>query len=182
MIDNMAYNRAYDIAERAHAGVKRTGSDEWYITHPVAVAQMLINYGRPLHEVILGLLHDVIEDAKPELRDGFIREIEVAFGYQVLSDLKYVTKISRKEDGNRLTRVKIDIYHYVSGPAASHNVKIADVLHNLSDVDTLDPGFAKKYVMEKHMLISEFEKNGKADKEMLGDVRRLIDSLLGRFK
>lgn len=183
MNEQVFINRALHIAERAHFGQVRTGSGIPYITHPMAVAQILLDYDRTDSEVIAGILHDVIEDTEDAVKKAeFTAEILQVFGDEILQIVKGVTKISRKEDGNRKVRVTIDTYHYAMGSAKSHNVKIADTMHNLSDIHSLDREFAKKYLIEKDWLISEFEKSGKADAQMLMDVRTIINNLKDRFK
>jgi guanosine-3',5'-bis(diphosphate) 3'-pyrophosphohydrolase len=51
--------RAYAAAEKAHAGQKRD-SGEPYITHPVAVAQILADLGMGPKTIVAGLLHDTV--------------------------------------------------------------------------------------------------------------------------
>lgn len=182
IFQEVEYNKALVLASRVHKGQVRAGTSEPYIVHPMAVAQILMHYGCDHSEVIAGLLHDTIEDTKdPKKKADLIQEILTNFGFLVLQLVKGVTKISTHEDGNRIARTKIDIFYYVSRPEGCHNIKIADVMHNLSRIDSLDRGFAKTYLFEKHLLISEFEKNGKADPEMLKDVRALIDKLRIEF-
>ena len=53
--------RAYTVAERAHEGQKRK-SGEPYITHPLAVAQILADLGIGSKTVAAALLHDTVED------------------------------------------------------------------------------------------------------------------------
>ena len=53
--------RAYAIADRAHSGQKRQ-SGEPYITHPLAVAQILADLGLGPKAVAAALLHDTVED------------------------------------------------------------------------------------------------------------------------
>lgn len=184
MVNEIAYNKAKLLAERVHLLQTRAGTGIPYVTHPIAVSEILIRYGRPEEEVIAGILHDVVEDldgTEEEVED-LKREIARDFGDAVLSIVRGATKISKKEDGNRLTRVKIDIYHYVMGSASVHNVKIADTMHNLSDLSVLDRSFAKKYLREKEWLVAEFAKNGKADKQMLADLQAQIEVLKTQFQ
>src|SRR6478735_2825716 len=74
--------RAYAVAERAHSGQKRR-SGEPYITHPVAVAQI----------IAAALLHDTVEDTEytlDELRDQFGDEIAMLVdGVTKLDKVKY---------------------------------------------------------------------------------------------
>ena len=53
--------RAYDVAETAHAGQYRKSGDP-YITHPLAVATILANLGMDTTTLVAALLHDTIED------------------------------------------------------------------------------------------------------------------------
>src|SRR5690242_17880976 len=69
--------RAYSVAERAHRGQKRR-SGEPYITHPVAVAQIIADLGIGAKTIAAALLHDTVEDTEytlDELRDQFGDEI-----------------------------------------------------------------------------------------------------------
>ena len=53
--------RAYQTAARAHASQKRQ-SGEPYITHPLAVAQIIAELKLDVSSVCAGLLHDCVED------------------------------------------------------------------------------------------------------------------------
>ena len=53
--------RAYDVAEAAHAGQKRKSGDP-YITHPLAVATILAGLGMDTTTLVAALLHDTVED------------------------------------------------------------------------------------------------------------------------
>ena len=57
---------AYEFAREAHSGQMRQSGDP-YITHPVAVAEILIDLGLDTDSIIGGLLHDVVEDTPVEL-------------------------------------------------------------------------------------------------------------------
>ena len=58
---NSDLERAYVAAEKAHSGQLRK-SGEPYITHPVAVAQILTELGMDLPTIMAALLHDTVED------------------------------------------------------------------------------------------------------------------------
>src|SRR5688500_20175918 len=53
--------RAYDVAESAHANHKRKSGDP-YITHPLAVATILAGLGMDTTTLVAALLHDTVED------------------------------------------------------------------------------------------------------------------------
>ncbi len=65
--------RAYELANRAHMGVKRK-SGEPYILHPLEVALLLADMRIDADGIVAALLHDVVEDTTyslDELRDQF---------------------------------------------------------------------------------------------------------------
>lgn len=181
------YAKAYDIAAKVHATQYRTNTSIPYITHPVAVANILLKYDRPKEEVILGLLHDTREDLKVDnsmyLYKAIMNldeEIRQSFGDDMVTDLVSVSKASRPEDGNRAKRVSIDIFHYSLGSGRAHNVKIADMMHNLTS-EVFDKKFMSKYVREKDLVLKAFKEAGRADVTMMNDLRVLIDDLLTRY-
>jgi len=53
--------RAFVVAEKAHTGQLRKSGDA-YITHPVAVANILAELGLTSEAIIAALLHDTVED------------------------------------------------------------------------------------------------------------------------
>ena len=53
--------RAFVAAENAHRGQLRKSGDP-YITHPVAVAGILVDFGLDPATIAAALLHDTVED------------------------------------------------------------------------------------------------------------------------
>src|SRR3954469_2944218 len=60
--------RAYTVAEQAHRGQKRR-SGEPYITHPVAVAQIIADLGIGAKTIAAALLHDTVKDTESTLAE-----------------------------------------------------------------------------------------------------------------
>ena len=53
--------KAYEFAEKAHAGQKRSSGEDYFI-HPCAVVEILADYGFDSSTLIAAFLHDVLED------------------------------------------------------------------------------------------------------------------------
>ena len=70
--------KAFLFAQKAHEGQKRASGEE-YFTHPVAVAQILVDLGMDYYTVAAAFLHDVIEDTP--VSEGDIKE---EFGEEIL--------------------------------------------------------------------------------------------------
>lgn len=79
---------ALDLAYKAHRDQKRK-SGEPYITHPIAVAELLYNIGLDAPTIIAGILHDLPEDTHVD-----INQIQRKFGREVAHLVNGVTKLS----------------------------------------------------------------------------------------
>lgn len=80
---------AYELASKCHEGQKRD-SGEPYITHPVAVAFILLELGMDTDTICAALLHDVVEDTSCSLED-----IKKQFGQDVSMLVDGVTKLGK---------------------------------------------------------------------------------------
>ena len=80
--------RAIELAEKAHAGQTRA-SGEPYISHTVAVAEILAGLRLDSETLIAAILHDTVEDTALTLE-----EIEAAFGAGVARLVNGVTKMN----------------------------------------------------------------------------------------
>ncbi len=80
---------AYELASKCHEGQKRD-SGEPYITHPVAVAFILLELGMDTDTICAALLHDVVEDTSYSLED-----IKKKFGQDVAMLVDGVTKLGK---------------------------------------------------------------------------------------
>lgn len=80
---------AYEVANKYHIGQKRD-SGEPYITHPVAVAFILLELGMDTDTICAALLHDVVEDTNCTLED-----IKKQFGQDVAMLVDGVTKLGK---------------------------------------------------------------------------------------
>lgn len=81
---------AFLLADMAHGGQKRA-SGEPYITHAMAVAEILVDLRLDPEAIIAAILHDVVEDS--EVTVDSIRE---RFGDSVAKLVDGVTKLDRK--------------------------------------------------------------------------------------
>lgn len=137
--------RAIQFATQAHKGQFRKYTGEPYITHPLAVMEIV--RGVPGHTeemLVAAVLHDVVEDT-----DVSLMEIQEEFG-NVVSDLVlHLTDISTPEDGNRLKRKRKDAEWYAQGSAQAQTIKVADFIDNTRDIAQNDPRFWETYKMEK---------------------------------
>ncbi|MFL7870657.1 MAG: bifunctional (p)ppGpp synthetase/guanosine-3',5'-bis(diphosphate) 3'-pyrophosphohydrolase [Anaerolineales bacterium] len=88
LADRELVQRAYRVAEEAHREQKRN-SGEPYISHCLAVANILADLRVPPEVIAAGLLHDTVEDTEVTLED-----IRRDFGDVVASLVDGVTKLT----------------------------------------------------------------------------------------
>ena len=118
----MNLERAIEIAVSAHKGVKDKGGNP-YILHPLRVMLSLNSE----EEKIVGVLHDVVEDAEDWT---FEKLQDEGFSTQILEGLQSVTKTSEDENYDEFVQRAL-------ANAIGRQVKIADIKDNL-DVTRLD--------------------------------------------
>ncbi len=124
-VDLSVIERAYTAAERAHDGQKRR-SGEPYITHPVAVAQILADLGIGTKTIAAALLHDTVEDTEytlDALRADFGDEIAMLVdGVTKLDKVKYGDSTQAETVRKMIVAMSKDIRVLI--------IKLADRLHN----------------------------------------------------
>jgi GTP pyrophosphokinase len=124
-VDLSIIERAYTVAERAHEGQLRR-SGEPYISHPVAVAQILADLGIGTKTVSAALLHDTVEDTEytlDQLRADFGDEIAMLVdGVTKLDKVKYGDSTQAETVRKMIVAMSKDIRVLI--------IKLADRLHN----------------------------------------------------
>ncbi len=140
---------AYSFAECAHRGVLRR-SGEPYITHPVAVTELLAEMQLDADALIAGLLHDTVEDTEVTLA-----EIEARFGVAVRSIVEGETKISKLKiskldavyEDEQAENLRQMLLAMVSDVRIII-VKLADRLHNMRTLKFMPPEKQKRIARE----------------------------------
>lgn len=167
-------DNAIDFATKAHAGQKRM-SGEPYIIHPLAVANMLIEWGMDIDSVLAGVLHDTVEDSEITLE-----QIESLFGQNVAFLVDGVTKVSQARSGmqdlaNYLPQTKDNLSKLLIAVGQDVRViiiKLADRLHNLSTLQYLPKDKQVKIARESLEVFGPM-----ADRLAMGRVRIQIEEL-----
>ena len=122
---NSDLERAFNAADKAHSGQLRK-SGEPYITHPVAVAQILIELGMDLPTVMAALLHDTVEDTSYS-----IEHIKNEFGDEVTALVDGVTKLDKLTYGPTAEAETLrKMVVAMSRDIRVLVIKLADRLHN----------------------------------------------------
>ena len=134
MSDEERYEKALSFATQKHKGQYRVGGAE-YITHPMAVAEIVRQNGYGIDVRIAALFHDLLEDT-----DAKESEILKFGNEEILKAVKLLTK-----------QKGYDMAEYVAGIRQNEiafAVKAADRLHNLRCALVTDTEFKRKYIFE----------------------------------
>jgi GTP pyrophosphokinase len=126
--------RAYAIAEQMHRGQTRKSGDP-YITHPLAVAQILADLGLDTTTLVAALLHDTVEDTSYTLQ-----ALESDFGPEVTLLVDGVTKFDKVFYGDAAEAETIRKMIIAAGRDVRVLViKLADRVHNMRTLDARSP-------------------------------------------
>jgi len=148
------FERALVLATVAHRDQKRKYTNEPYIVHPIAVAQIVNEVKIGDHAVTgdelcaAAVLHDVIEDCGVTAL-----QIEIICNKVVAELVLEVTDVSTKADGNRRVRKAKDLRHLAGSSWAGATIKLADLIHNTQTITVHDKDFAVVYMREKADLL-----------------------------
>ncbi len=118
--------RSFEVADRMHSGqVRRSG--EAYISHPLAVAQILAELGMDPVTLAAALLHDTVEDTAYTLE-----QLRTDFGTEVTLLVDGVTKLDKVFFGDAAEAETIRKMIVAAGEDVRVLIiKLADRVHNM---------------------------------------------------
>jgi GTP pyrophosphokinase len=144
-VDLAPLTRAYRFSEARHEGQQRA-SGEPYLSHPLAVASLLVDFKMDVLTITAGLLHDVLEDT-PTTKEDLERE----FGKEIADLVDGVTKLSKLAFSSREERQAENFRKMLVAMARDLRVlmiKLADRLHNMRTLQYLSVDRARKISQE----------------------------------
>lgn len=136
---------AYKVAHTAHEGQFRS-SGEPYVTHPVAVCQILADMRLDHETLMAALLHDVIEDTEvteEELAAQFGKTVgELVEGVSKLDKLKFRDKKeAQAENFRKMMMAMVQDLRVIL-------IKLADRTHNMRTLGSLRPDKRRRIARE----------------------------------
>ncbi len=141
--DTTIIERAFVVAEEAHREQKRK-SGEPYITHPLAVTQILAELGIGPITLAASLLHDTVEDT-----DYKLDQLEKDFGSEVAMLVDGVTKLDKVKFGDHAQAETVrKMVVAMSKDIRVLVIKLADRLHNARTWGFVSAESAKRKAQE----------------------------------
>lgn len=146
---------ALRFATRMHRGQVRKYTGEEYITHPIAVADIVEAYldanGYSEEDIMfaiqVALLHDTVEDTEATMED-----IKALFGPEIARGVWFMTK-TPEYVGNRKFRKELCEARLREAPEVIRILKTADMFHNSQSIEVHDPSFWKTFKEETVSLL-----------------------------
>jgi len=127
---------AYQFSEAAHDGQFRR-SGEPYISHPVAVANILVEWHLDSQALTAALLHDVMEDTtvtKSEISEKFGRLVaELVDGVSKLDKIEFESQEQEQAENFR------KMFLAMARDVRVILIKLADRLHNMRTLEVMQP-------------------------------------------
>jgi guanosine-3',5'-bis(diphosphate) 3'-pyrophosphohydrolase len=136
---------AYRFSEAAHAGQTRQSGDP-YISHPLAVAEILAEWHLDGQTLMAALLHDVTEDTKvtkDEISDAFGKPVaELVDGVSKLDKIEFQSAADAQAENFRkmLLAMARDVRVIL--------IKLADRLHNMRTLGAVAPAKRRRVARE----------------------------------
>jgi len=131
------------VAEQAHRSQKRR-SGEPYITHPLAVAQILADLGVAPVVIAAALLHDTVEDT-----DYSLEQLTADFGEEIAMLVDGVTKLDKVKYGDSAQAETVrKMVVAMSRDIRVLVIKLADRLHNARTWGFVSEDSAKRKAQE----------------------------------
>ncbi len=124
------------LASEAHNGQLRLSGIQ-YISHPVAVAQILAQLGMDCSSIVAALLHDTVEDTSVS-----IDEIKAVFGNEIASLVDGVTKLGKVPLSTKEEEQAENIRKMLLAMSQDIRViiiKLADKIHNMRTLSFMPP-------------------------------------------
>jgi GTP pyrophosphokinase len=182
-VDTSLLQKSYVYSAKVHQGQLRL-SGEPYLTHPLAVAEILAEMRLDPLTVTVGLLHDTVEDtltSEEELREQFGEEITALVGG--------LTKISKIEFSSREEQQAENFRKMLLAMSKDIRIiliKLADRLHNMRTLKYMDEDSRRRISQETLDIYAplahrlgiywmKVELEGRAFRELYPEVYREID-------
>lgn len=165
------------FAARAHGAIdqRRKYTNEPYIDHPSAVADLVRSVPHTEEMLAAAWLHDTVEDAGISLNT-----IADRFGASVAGYVEMLTDVSKPEDGNRAARKAIDLAHSAKASPRGQTIKLADLIDNSRTIVAHDPDFARVYIEEKARLLEVLREGDPTLHAMASEIVALARRTLAR--
>lgn len=137
---------AYEVASKAHNG-RRRQSEELYIDHDLAVAQILLQLGADVKTIVAGLLHDIllphtgltVEDITQQFGSEVANLISGLSTLYAYSQHEQYKQQQQNSEAETLEAIRRAILAIIEGDIRLILIRMADCLQDLRKASSLPP-------------------------------------------
>lgn len=182
------FSQALAVAIEAHDGQQRKGTNIPYISHPIGVASIALEYGANEDQAIAALLHDVLEDAEPQKRPYFEDVIKSQFGSRVFEIVLGCTDGVPDASGEKQGWEERKIAYLEHLRAASEDVILvsgSDKLHNaraiLNDFENIGLEVFERFKAGQDGTVWYYQSLAKIFNDRNAPMASALQSVVGQF-
>lgn len=161
------------FATRAHQGQKRKDGTD-FICHPIAVGYMVKEIGLDDKYVIIGFLHDIIEDTRFNYND-----IKKSFGEEIADAVRQLSEDKKIKDYKLRKSAFIEQIKKLDENILQ--VECADKLHNLLYDYNINPTILNDYSEHRRWFYFEIQKLLKK-KNIKGELMDRLNAMIKLLK
>jgi guanosine-3',5'-bis(diphosphate) 3'-pyrophosphohydrolase len=141
-IDLLEIKKAIYYAKKYHAGQMRDSGEPYY-THPLIVAEMVLDFCFDSNAIVAAILHDVIEDTNASIED-----LSSIFGYRAAETVKKLTRFKLPDSNSKISSGQLIMQAYMLKEVVVVLIKLLDRLHNLQSIYVKNHEKQQKTYME----------------------------------
>lgn len=141
-VNVLKIKKAIYYAKKYHFGQMRDSGEPYY-SHPLAVAEMVIDFYFDENAIIASILHDLIEDTNASVED-----ISSIFGYRVAEIVERLTRFNLPNSNSKISSEQLIMQAYILNDSVVVLIKLLDRLHNLQSIHVKTKAKRKKIDME----------------------------------
>ncbi|PIJ50729.1 GTP pyrophosphokinase [Erwinia sp. OLTSP20] len=160
--------RAQRYATKAHAQSqqRRKYTNEPYIVHPAAVADIVRSVSDDEVMLAAAWLHDTVEDTDTTLND-----IRRRFGEPVARLVAMLTENALPTQcQSRAARKAAHFRHTAEASADAQTIKLADIIDNTRELIQYDAEFARIYLLEKRLQVAQLNAGNATLRQTASDI------------
>lgn len=167
-------SEAIIFAAEKHNNQFRKGDGMPYIFHPLSVMSILMDVKKDSKNIFMlcaaAILHDTVEDC-----DITCQDIADRFGYKVASIVDELT--SDKEKIKDIGKKEYLLLKCQSISSYSLDIKLADLLHNLTTMNNMDESFINKRLEITNHIIDNIQEKTKITKTHMKLISKIKNEL-----
>ncbi|AWN81583.1 sodium:solute symporter family protein [Candidatus Cardinium hertigii] len=160
--------------KKAHGLVRRKSGSPYY-THPMAVAKLLLEATQDPDTILVGLLHDIVEDTPVTLP-----QIELMYGSEVAAVVDQVTHYNTNGYPWELDKLENKNILHQCRDIRVVQVKLADRLHNMRTLSARKPSDQQRIAKETLAFYIPWGKSHKAPQQWMTEMQRICEGIIAK--